>query len=306
MRHLLDIDDLDADELADVLALGELASPPQVLSGRGVSLLFEKPSARTRHATEMAVVQLGGHPIYLAGAEVGLDERESVEDVTRTLARYHAVLGARVFDHRTVERMAALNVAPVVNLLSDVAHPCQALADLLTIRQCLGGLEGRTVAYVGDANNVCRSLALAAARAGMALRVASPEGYGFSAAERSRLEAAGARPELGDDPVWAVAGADVVYTDTWVSMGQEQEAAARRPHFEPYRVDEALMAKAGPGAIFLHCLPAHRGDEVTDEVIDGPASRVWEQAGNRMHAARGLLLWLVAHAAADRGRLGDG
>ncbi|MPY93647.1 MAG: ornithine carbamoyltransferase [Acidimicrobiia bacterium] len=294
MRHFLEIDDLDAVELAEVLDLATLEGPPKVLAGRGVSLLFEKPSARTRHSSEMAVVQLGGHPVYFAGSEVGLDVRESVEDVTRTLAQYHAVLGARVFDHGVVERMAAVGVAPVVNLLSDRAHPCQALADLLTIRQSLGGLEGRTVAYVGDANNVARSLAIAAARSGMALRVASPEGYGFEPADLARLDATGARPELLEDPDRAVAGADVVYTDTWVSMGQEEQTAVRRELFEPYRIDGARLAKAAPGAIFLHCLPAHRGDEVTDDVMDGAASRVWPQARNRMHAARGLLLFLLA------------
>jgi ornithine carbamoyltransferase len=301
MRHLLEVDDLEPDELARVLDLAEVPDPPRVLAGRGVSLLFEKPSARTRHSTEMAVVQLGGHPVYFGGHEVGLDVRETVEDVTRTLAQYHAVLGARVFDHRIVERMAALDVAPVVNLLSDDAHPCQALADLLTIRQCFGGLEGRSVAYVGDANNVCRSLAIGASRAGMAMRVASPAGYGFAPEDLDRLEAAGARPEVGEDPSWAVRGADVVYTDTWVSMGQEGESTVRRPHFEPYRIDAARLAEAAEGAVFLHCLPAHRGDEVTDEVIDGPQSRVWQQARNRMHVARGLLLFLLAD-----GKVGEG
>lgn len=301
MRHLLDIDDLGPDEVLEVLELAEQADPPRALAGQGVSLLFEKPSARTRHSTEMAVVQLGGHPVYFAGAEVGLDVRESVEDVARTLSQYHAVLGARVFDHRVVERMAAVDVAPVVNLLSDDAHPCQALADLLTIRQCLGGLEGRSVAYVGDANNVCRSLALAAARTGVGLRVASPPGYGFDAPALARLHAAQALPELGEDPDWAVAGADVVYTDTWVSMGQEEETNVRRACFAPYRIDAARLARAAPGAIFLHCLPAHRGDEVTDEVMDGPQSRVWEQARNRMHAARGLLLFLVGRAGGRHG-----
>ncbi|MDY7103435.1 MAG: ornithine carbamoyltransferase [Actinomycetota bacterium] len=293
MRHLLEIDDLDAAELADVLERAARRDPPQVLASQGVALLFEKPSARTRNSSEMAVVQLGGHPVYITGQEVGLDTRESTEDVTRTLACYHRVLGARVFDHRRLERMVAVSALPIVNLLSDAAHPMQALADLLTIREHVGSLAGRTLAWVGDANNVARSLMLGAAMSGMKLRLASPPGYRFDDVDLDRIRAAGAEPVVCERPEEAVEGADVVSTDVWTSMGQEAEAEARLAAFEGYTVDARLMERAAPDGIFLHCLPAHRGEEVADDVVDGPRSRVWPQAENRMHAARGLLWWLV-------------
>ena len=296
MRHLLDVDDLDPSELARILNLASDPSPPKVLAGKGAALLFEKPSARTRSATEMAVVQLGGHPVYIGAAEVGLDERESVEDVTRTLACYNAVIGARVFAHSTVERMAAVSDVPIVNLLSDQAHPTQAVADLLTVRAELGHLEGLTLAYVGDANNVARSLAYAAGLSGIALRIASPAGYAFSESDLRPMRRRGCEPVQVENPAEAVRGADVVYTDVWASMGQEQEAAKRREDFAGFTVNQRLMAQAAPGAVFLHCLPAHRGEEVEGRVIDGPRSRVWPQAANRMHAARGLLLWLMERA----------
>jgi ornithine carbamoyltransferase len=225
--------------------------------------------------------------------EIGLGVRESVEDVTRTLAGYHAVVAARVFEHAKLEAMAACDVVPVVNMLSDDAHPLQALADLLTIRQHVGAEAGLALAYVGDANNVCRSLALAAGMLGMDVRIATPAGYGLSDADADRLAAAGVRPEIHQDPAAAVEGADVVYTDVWASMGQEDEAAQRRRAFAGFTVDERLMALAAPDAVFLHCLPAHRGEEVAAAVVDGPRSLVWHQARNRMHAARGLLAWLV-------------
>ena len=294
MRHLLEIDDLAPGEFARVMGLTADPEPEPVLAGQGVALVFEKPSARTRNSMEMAVAALGGHPVYIQGAEVGLDERESVEDVAATLACYHRFIGARVLDHSTVERMAAVGAAPVVNLLSDRAHPMQALADLATLGQELGPLEGRRLAYVGDANNTARSLAIAAAMARMEVAVAGPPGYGFDPPSLDRIRAAGCDPVLTDDPAEAVAGADAVYTDVWTSMGQEAETARRLEAFEGYTVDEALMAGARPGAVFLHCLPARRGEEVAAEVIDGPRSRVWAQAANRMHAARGLLMWLAA------------
>ena len=296
MRHFLDVDNLKPSELARILNLASDPNPPQVLAGRGAALLFEKPSARTRSATEMAVVQLGGHPVYIGAAEVGLDQRESVEDVTRTLACYNAVIGARVFAHSTVERMAAVGEVPIVNLLSDDAHPTQAVADLLTMREALGHLEGLTLAYVGDANNVARSLAYAAGLSGIALRIASPAGYAFSESDLRRMRRHGCEPVQVRKPEEAVRGADVVYTDVWASMGQEQEAEKRRQDFAGFTVSRGLMAQAAPGAVFLHCLPAHRGEEVEARVIDGPRSRVWPQAANRMHAARGLLLWLMEQA----------
>ena len=296
MRHLLEIDDLTVDELHRVLDLATDPSPPRVLEGRGMALVFEKPSARTRNSMEMAVFQLGGHPMYIQASEVGMDVRESVEDVTRTLACYHGCIGARVFSHATVERMAAEGLVPVVNMLSDEAHPLQALADILTLHQEFGDLAGRTIAYVGDGNNVFRSVALAAGMLGVEVRFAGPIGYRLPDADRERLVESDVNIIEFDRVTDAVAGADAVYTDVWTSMGQEDEAAQRHRDFESFQVDEALMEAAGPKAVFLHCLPAHRGEEVTDGVVDGPASRVWSQAANRMNAARGLLAWLLGEA----------
>jgi ornithine carbamoyltransferase len=203
------------------------------------------------------------------------------------------VIAARVFEHAKLERMAAVARVPVVNMLSDAGHPLQALADVLTMRQLLGDVAGRRVAYVGDGNNVCRSLVLAAGMSGMEVSVAAPAGYQPSADDVGRFRAAGIEPLVTDKAEEAVEGVDVVYTDAWYSMGQEAEAGERRPVFRPYQVNAGLMARAGAGASFLHCLPAHRDDEVTAEVLDSPASRVWQQVENRMHAARGLLAWIV-------------
>jgi len=293
MRHLLEIDDLTSDDLGRILSIATSVETPRVLAGKGTALIFEKPSARTRNSMEMAVVQLGGHPVYIQGHEVGIDSRESVEDVTRTMACFHAIVAARVFAHTVVERMAALDLVPIVNMLSDDAHPLQALADLLTMRREFGELAGRTVAYVGDANNVARSLALGAGLSGMHFRIASPIGYGFSDRDADRIATAGVEIEVVDRPEDAVAGADAVYADTWTSMGQEAEAEQRRRAFEGFQVEERLMELAGVDAIFLHCLPAHRNEEVTDAVLDGPRSRIWAQATNRMHAARGAMAWLM-------------
>ena len=291
-RRFLEVDDLSPDDLLQVLRLAELQSPPQVLSGKGVALLFEKPSARTRNSSEMATFQLGGHPVAIRGEEVGFDTRETVEDVALTLGQYHAAIGARVFDHKVLERMAAVSPVPVINLLSDLAHPCQALADILTLQQRFGELTGRTVAWIGDGNNVCRSLLLGASLTGISVRVCCPTGYEPDPAAVDMARCRGATVTLTEDPFTAVAGVDAVCTDVWTSMGQEAEARDRRATFAQYTVDERLMSEAAEGAVFLHCLPAHRGEEVTAGVIDGPQSVVWAQARNRMHAFRGLLLWL--------------
>lgn len=285
MKDLLAIANLDEAAFAEILALSERTDLGTPLAGQGVALVFQKPSARTRNSMEMAAVQLGAHPVYIQKEEVGLGSRESAEDVARTLACYHAIIAARVMDHRDLVAMADATATPVLNLLSDTDHPLQALADLLTVKQLLGRIEGARIAYVGDAdNNVARSLAQACVLAGAELTLASPEAYAL------------AEPPYGVrhvvDPAEAVAGAQIVYTDVWVSMGQDEEAEARRAAFAPYRVDEALMAKSDD-AWFLHCLPARRGEEVTDGVIDGPKSAVWKQAGNRMHTARGALAWLA-------------
>lgn len=295
-RSLLDITDLDAGELRSVLELSErpIASLAQPLAGQGVALIFEKPSNRTRHSMEMAVVQLGGHPVYTRGEEVGFDVREPVEDIARIMEGYHAVIAARVFSHSIVERLAAAASVPVVNMLSDRSHPLQGLADVLTMQQCLGELDGRTVAYVGDYNNVARSLAEASAMLGMHVRLGCPVGFDADAAELERILLLGARSvEQSPRPHEAVAGAHAVHTDTWVSMGQEADKQARRQAFEGYTVDTAMMGAADPAAIFMHCLPAYRGFEVAADVIDGPQSRVFQQGHNRLHAARGALAFLA-------------
>lgn len=292
IRHLREIDDLTPDEITAVLDAAEMRTYPAVLQRRGVALLFEKPSARTRNATEVAVAELGGHPVSMRGEEVGFDTRETVEDISRTLSCFHAAIAARVFEQATIDRLAEAAGVPVINLLSDAGHPTQALADLLTLRQAKGRLEGLTVAYVGDFNNVARSLALGASLMGATVRVAAPAGYGPTAADHERVRAAGGELIAGDDPMAAVDGADAVYTDVWTSMGQEAERVARLEAFAGFCVDDRMLAAAAPDATFLHCLPAHRGEEVTAAVVDGDQSLVWPQAANRLHVMRGYLLWL--------------
>lgn len=285
--NLMTIAEHDATAIQQMLDLAVTEAKP--LAGKGVALLFEKPSARTRHSMEMAVVSLGGHPITVRADEVGVGSRESPEDVARTLACYHSIVAARVKDHALLDSFAAaIPDTPVVNMLSDRAHPLQALADLLTVQQLRGTVAGSTIAFVGDGNNVARSLAVGASLLGAQFRIASPEGYELS----DDLLALPGVEQLRD-PAEGVADADVVYTDVWVSMGQDAEGEARKAIFRPYQVDEALMAKASSDAAFLHCLPAIRGEEVTAGVIDGPNSAVWKQAENRYHAARGALAWLL-------------
>ncbi len=292
-RHLLDITDLSADELHSVLHLAQRRELPRVLDGQGVALIFEKPSNRTRQSMEIAVVRLGGHPVYTRSEEVEFDLRESVEDITRVLVGYHGVLAARTFSHVTVERMAAVSDVPVINLLSDLSHPLQAVADVLTMQQVHGSLAGRTVAYVGDYNNVARSLAEACMLIGANVALGCPVGHEAAAAELARLNALGAgQTAQVHDAVEAVAGAIAVYTDSWTSMGQEAQRADRARAFRGFTVDAAIMAAAAPGAGFYHCLPAHRGEEVAGDVIDGPNSHVFTQAHNRLHAAVGVLAFL--------------
>ncbi|MEX1104606.1 MAG: ornithine carbamoyltransferase [Ilumatobacteraceae bacterium] len=296
MRHFLDITDLDVADLNSILRLAELPIPAlgRPLDGQGAALVFEKPSTRTRHSTEMAVVQLGGHPVYTRGDEIGLDVREPVEDVARILAGYHGIIAARVFAHATIERIAAVSSVPVVNLLSDHSHPLQALADLLTMQQALGELSGRTVAYVGDHNNVSLSLAEGAVMLGMRVRLGCPTGYDATDGELARIDALGPGTiEQTTDPFVAVHGADVVHTDTWTSMGREAEKAERHEVFGRYQVTAALMDAAAPDASFMHCLPAYRGSEVAADVIDGDRSLVIRQGHNRMHTARGALAFLL-------------
>ena len=281
MKHLLSIRDLTAADLQQILSLSEQPAP-KMLQDKGVALYFEKPSSRTRNSMELATAQLGGHPVYIQPGELGFGTRESVPDVTHTLACYHAIIAGRVFDHGLLEEMARVNAAPILNLLSATDHPLQALADLLTVKQLLGRLEGAKIAFIGEGNNVSRSLAEACALVGAEFVIASPEGYGLGNAPDARQVT---------DPAEAADGADIIYTDVWVSMGGD-ESEERRAAFEPYQVDEALMELA-PKARFLHCLPARRGEEVTAPVIDGPRSAVWRQAENRMHTARGAMLWIL-------------
>ena len=294
-RHLLDVTDFTPHEVREILALAQqpVDSLDRPLADEGVALIFEKPSNRTRHSMEIAVKQLGGHPVYTRGEEVGFDTREPVEDVARIMEGYHALIAARVFDHLTVTRMAAVVDIPVVNMLSDHSHPLQAFADALTMQQCLGELAGKTVAYVGDYNNVARSLAEVSAMLGMHIRFACPHGFDAPLVELERFSLLGAPSvEQSTRPADAVEGAHAVHTDTWVSMGQETEKQERVRQFEGYTVDVDMMALADPQAVFMHCLPAYRGIEVAADVIDGPQSVVFQQGHNRLHAARGAMAFL--------------
>ncbi len=291
-RHLLEIDDLNSQEIEIVLNCAENPANSS-LQGKGAALLFEQPSNRTRNSMEMAVVQLGGHPVTIRPDEVGLGKRESTGDIARTLSCYHAVIGARVFDHGTIKELAEYATVPVINMLSDASHPLQALADLLTIRQEFGKLTGLELAYIGDSNNVARSLAIASGLVGINFRIASPNGYEFADTDTERILQTGINLVQTDDPDVAIEGADVVYTDVWTSMGQESERDDRLQDFSDFSVTSELLKKASKKSIFLHCLPAHPGEEATREVLDGQSSRIWKQAENRMHTARGLLMFLL-------------
>ncbi|GIW88589.1 MAG: ornithine carbamoyltransferase, catabolic [Isosphaeraceae bacterium] len=302
LRHFLDLFDLTPSEAQSLLkqaldlkARSTGGQAAALLRGKTLGLLFEKPSLRTRVSFEAAVQQLGGSAIFLQAQEVGLGVRESIPDIARVLSQYLHALAVRSFSQSTIDQLAQHATIPVINALSDSAHPCQAMADLMTIREVVGRTQGVRIVFVGDGNNVARSLAVAAALLGAHLTLCGPPAYHFPAefVDRFVQTFPDSPLEQTDDPAAALADADVVYTDVWTSMGQEQEAATRRAVFEPFRVDEALMARARPSAIFLHCLPAHRGEEVSDAVLDGPRSRVVPQAANRLHFQKALLLWLM-------------
>jgi ornithine carbamoyltransferase len=267
------------------------------LQGKTLALVFEKPSLRTRVAFEAGMTQLGGHGSYLSANDIDMGGRESVPDVARNLSRWVQAIAARVFRHATVETLARYATVPVINALSDREHPCQALADMLTLREQYGQLEGLTLAYVGDGNNVAHSLMLLGATLGVNVRIGCPLDYRpdpeILALAAQRAAEHGGAVQVMPSPVEAVAGADAVYTDVWASMGQEHEAARRRPVFQPYQVNAALMTHARSGALFMHCLPVHRGEEVTPDVIDGPQSVVFEQAENRLHVQKALILTLL-------------
>lgn len=266
-----------------------------VLKGKSLGLIFQKPSLRTRVSFEMGMVHLGGYAFYLSPQEIGLGKRESIADVARVVSGYVDGVMARVFEHEHVEQLAKWSSVPIINGLSDYNHPCQAMADVLTIYEEFGKLAGLKVAYIGDSNNVTRSLLFSAAQFGFHLTIASPEGYEIDAESVKKATAAAGQDiaTTTNDAVEAVTDADVVYTDTWTSMGQEEEAEKRRQIFPPFQVNQQLLAKAPSHAIVMHCLPAHRGEEITDEVADGPQSRLFPQAHNRLHAQKAILARLL-------------
>jgi ornithine carbamoyltransferase len=301
VRHFVDLFDFSPVEARELLERAiELkrhdsqGRRPALLAGRTLGMVFEKPSLRTRVSFEAAIAQLGGNAIFLRGEDVGLGNRESVADFSRITSLYVDALAVRTFAHATVEELARHAAIPVINALSDAAHPCQALADMLTIQEAFGATDGLKLTFVGDGNNVARSLALASAMLGVEFVLACPAGYAFPPEFSARFAAAfpGIPLRVEHDARQAVAEAHVVYTDVWASMGQEAEAEPRRRAFGSFQVDEGLLNCARSNAIFLHCLPAHRGEEVTSEVLDGPRSRVIPQAANRLHFQKALLVWL--------------
>jgi ornithine carbamoyltransferase len=297
-RDLLSIDDFSSEELNAILSTAALLKRQPVLvgqlaSGKTLAMIFEKPSLRTRVTFEVAMTQMGGHAIYLQPSDIGLGTREPVKDVARNLSRWCDAIMARTFKHESVVGLAEYAAVPVVNALSDLEHPCQALADFLTLTEQMATLKGRKLAYVGDGNNVAHSLMLLAAKMGMHFSLGCPDGYTPLPAIVARAQAIAAETkctiEVTSDPVAAVKKADAVYTDVWTSMGQEAETVKRLQVFPPYQVNAALMKHAKPGALVMHCLPAHRGEEITEEVLEGTQAVVLDQAENRLHAQKAVL-----------------
>jgi ornithine carbamoyltransferase len=288
-RHLLTGDELTPDEVLHIVTrAAELKAAPlssSVLDGRSVALIFEKPSTRTRVSFEAGVVEMGGHPLVLRSGDLQISRGESLRDTALVLSRHVAAIGIRTGPDADVEELAAHAAVPVVNMLTEGHHPCQALADLLTLQERFGWLEGLKLAYVGDGNNVARSLAILGEKAGVTVAVASPAGY--------ELEPVAAA-QLTNDPAAAVDGAHAIYADVWVSMGDEDTADERRAALEPYRIDDALLDRAADGAIALHCLPAHPGEEITESVLYGSRQAIWDQAENRRHAQKALLEFLLS------------
>jgi ornithine carbamoyltransferase len=282
------------DEATKIKALQKSRIPYRPLRGRTLAMVFQKPSNRTRVSFEVGMYQLGGHALHLLPQEIQMGKRETPSDTGRVLARYIDAIMVRTFDHEEVEELADAAEVPVINGLTDRHHPCQALADLLTVREEFGSLEGVRTSYIGDGNNVAHSLAIGCALTGASLTIAHPEGHAPDPDVIKLADSLGAAPALTGDPREAASGARVIYTDVWASMGQEDEAEERKKRFAPYQVDEKLMNLAERDAIFLHCLPAHRGEEVTAGVIDGPMSRVFDQAENRLHAQKALLYLLLS------------
>ena len=301
-KDFISIKDLTNSEIQDIFALADelkkdKAEFNRVLSGKTLALIFQKPSNRTRVSFEVGMYQLGGNSIYLAPDEISLGVRESIKDVAKTISRYVDGIVLRTFQHKNALEMARYSTVPVINGLSDLSHPCQALADVYTIREKLDNIKGITLAYIGDGNNVCNSLLYACAKCGLNMNVASPKGYEpDKAILREAKEIA--RPtnssiNLFNDPAQAVRRADVIYTDVWISMGQEKEAKVRKKIFKEFQVNKDLVKLAKKDALIMHCLPAHRGDEITDEVIDSKGSIVFDQAENRMHVQKAILIMLL-------------
>jgi ornithine carbamoyltransferase len=304
-RHFVTLNDYTSEEIHTLLRLAARLKdervagiPHRLLPGKTLAMIFEKPSTRTRVAFEVGMLQLGGHVLFLWPAEIQLKTGETIADTARVLGRYVDAIAARTYTHADIEALATSAGVPVINALSDLLHPCQALADLLTIQEKKGRLAGITAAFVGDSNNVAHALVEGAAKVGMHVRVGSPAGYQPSPLiwERALAVArrSGARLEVTEDPVEAVRGADIVYTDTWTSMGHEAERDVRLKVFQPYQVDERLLAHADPDCLFMHCLPAHRGEEVVDAVLDGPRSVVLDAAENRLHTQKAILVLLLS------------
>jgi ornithine carbamoyltransferase len=303
MKHFLSMIDLSTDTLTQLLtesarlkAAHSRRVPGHSLCGRVIGLIFEKPSLRTRVSFESGIAQLGGTSLYLPGNEVGLGWRESLGDFARTVSQYVDALVLRVYRHETLVSLARHATIPIINALSELSHPCQALADILTIRELFGCEKGRTIAFIGDGNNVARSLAVGCGKLGMKFVLACPPGYGFDdkfkADYRARVS-----PDLAlefNNPKDAVRNADAIYTDVWTSMGQEAERDERLKKFAPYQVNSQLLAMAPAHCKVLHCLPAHRGEEITDDVLDGPASAAFQEAGNRLHTQKAVLEWLLS------------
>jgi ornithine carbamoyltransferase len=303
MRHFLSLIDVTAEELTHLLddaarlkAESLRGQRPPLLAGRVLGMIFEKPSLRTRASFEAAMAHLGGTSIFLSATDGPIGQRESVADFARTLCHYVDAVVLRTFAHATIEEFARHASVPVINGLSDLCHPCQVLGDLLTIQEHFeGGLGGKTLVFVGDGNNVARSLALVCGKLGARFILAAPDGYRFDSAFVQTFQRVCGNAELiqNGEPKHAVAQADIIYTDVWTSMGQENESARRRAKFAAFQVNAQLLAQAPPHARLMHCLPAHRGEEITNDVLDGQRSIVFEQAGNRMHAQKALLKWLM-------------
>jgi len=302
LPHFISIHDLSGDQVESIFALtSDLKRQPQnfrtALAGKSLAMIFEKSSTRTRVSFEVGMTQLGGHALFLSSRDIQLGRGEPISDTAQVLSRYVDIIMARTFAHQTVLDLARFGSVPVINGLTDELHPCQGMADYFTLRETFGDLRGRKIAYVGDGNNVAHSLMFGAAKVGMDVAVATPPGFEpkphYVELARQDAAAAGTSVLVTHDPHEAVAGASAVYTDVWASMGQEAEAEARRQAFAGWTIDNALMANARPEAVFLHCLPAHRGEEVAAEVIDGPQSRIFDEAENRLHVQKAIMLWLL-------------